>query len=364
MTARSKRNRIGTALALTRAADTYWVKVHRCIQREQFRWQLGASAIPDSALRSLALQANVEKWGNIEGAGAFATFLRPARRAMTIRALVAFQVAFDYVDNVAEQPSSDRPANTRQLHTALLAALDPSAPSGNYYAKSTQEADNEYLQHLVDAAREALVTLPQWVLVAGHLRRAARRIIAYQSLNHTKNLHYTPATWGQPPGTTDAGMRWWELFAAGGSSLDVLALIAAAADPTLTQPDADALAGTYSPLVGAFHTLLDSLIDYDQDHTDAQRSLIDHYPSLAALAEGLQRLARQAADSLDDLPHSTQHRLLFTAMSCLYLSASEASAAPARLARERVMQELDWTAAPMLLMLRLRRVARIIRQLA
>ncbi len=116
--------RLALAGAFTGAAGRYWTGVFPHVRRELDHWLRRAGEIPDPALRRLALHAQ-RKRGNIEGAAAFATFAPRADRAAVLRAAVAFQAAYDYLDVLAEQPQADPVAGTRALHQALLDSLAP-----------------------------------------------------------------------------------------------------------------------------------------------------------------------------------------------------------------------------------------------
>ncbi len=94
--------------AFISAARRYWLSVFPAVRRELRHWQLRANEIPDPVLRRLALDAQHHKRGNIEGAAAFAAFVEPASRPLVVRALVAFQTAYDYADILSEQPSPTR----------------------------------------------------------------------------------------------------------------------------------------------------------------------------------------------------------------------------------------------------------------
>ena len=73
-------------------------------------WRSRASEIPNPKLRLLALEA-LGKRGNVEGAALFATLAPATYRRDTVRALVAFQTAYNYLDGLSEQPSADPVAN-------------------------------------------------------------------------------------------------------------------------------------------------------------------------------------------------------------------------------------------------------------
>jgi hypothetical protein len=82
------------------------------------------------------------------------------------------------------------------------------------------------------------------------VRRAAERIAAYQGLNHTDNLRAGLARWGLAQTPPASSLAWWEICAAGASSLDALALISAAANPDLSSQDALAIDHAYFPWIG------------------------------------------------------------------------------------------------------------------
>jgi tetraprenyl-beta-curcumene synthase len=349
-------NRAALVGMFARAAWTYWTSVYPYTRRELRRLRDRATEIPDHVLRRLALQAQIEKWGDLEGAAAFATFVPSSRRAVTVRALVAFQAAYDYLDTISEQPSPDPAADGHQLHTALLIALGPEIPHHDYYAHHPRRHDNGYLRDIVDTSRTAFSSLPAHAVVAPLAQRGAERIAAYQSINHAARPREALARWGRAQTPSGSDLRWWEACAASGSSLSALALIAAAADPALTTEHAEAIDHAYHPWIGALHTLLDSLIDYSNDTAAGQYNLIEPYGPPAAAADGIRRLSTQALRHARALPNSRQHLLLLAAMTNLYLSAHEATLPHAKPTTLRVLRTTGEATAPSMLVLKLRRV--------
>jgi len=324
------------------------------------RWQARARAIEDPVLRRLALDSMRAKRRSLEGAVAFAAFVPPAAQRPVITALAAFQVIFDYLDTVSEQPNADPIRNGRQLNLALLSALEPREQRHDYYAHHRQHGDSGYLDALVATCRSALSELPSYAAAVGPVRRAAERIITYQSLNHgdSARSHAAFARWASGETRPSTGLRWWETGAAAGSSLGVLALISATADPTLTARDAAALDDAYYPWIGALHTLLDSLVDHDEDTASpGQRSLIDYYASPTETAARLEMIAMQAVSRATLLPHACNHAMILAAMACFYLSEPQASAPNARLAKKQVLESMGALALPTMAVLQARRVA-------
>jgi tetraprenyl-beta-curcumene synthase len=342
------------------AARRYWLSVFPCLGCEVRRWQARAGEIRDPVLRRLALDSQNSKRKSLEGAVAFAAFVpRPSRRSV-IRALTAYQVIFDYLDTLSEQPNADPINNGRQLNQALLTAVEPQSPTFDYYAHSSHRDDNGYLEDLIRTCRAALGMLPSYAATAASVRRATERIVAYQSLNHgdAHGSHDAFARWASRETQPDTGLWWWETGAAAGSSLAVLALITAAADPALTQTQTTALENAYYPWIGALHTLLDSLIDRQEDTTAAgQRSLLDCYRSPRETATRLEMIAAQAVRHTHALPRAHQHAMILAAMASLYLSDPQASAPSARLAKQQVLATMGDLAAPTMLVMGARRAA-------
>ncbi len=348
--------------AFAGAARRYWVNVFPTVRRERTRWQERAAEIPDPLLRTLALQAEGDR-GNVEGAAAFAAFVPRANRTAVVRALVAYQSTYNYLDRLAEQPSAEPIAGARGLHQALLDALDPTGQVGtespDYYAHYPQREDGGYLAALVDTCRSALATLPSYAAVAPAARTATERIVEFQSLNlsETQGEHDAFARWAAGETPPEIDLQWWETAAAGGSSLAVYALIATAADPRLDPREIAAIERAYFPWIGALHSLLDHLVDRAQDAASGERSLIDYYPSPAHAAARMQTLAERAASAAGGLPRAHAHTVVLAGMTANYLSDPGAAAPAAAPIARRVRGAIGGLVGPALLVFKARRLA-------
>jgi tetraprenyl-beta-curcumene synthase len=361
--------RIGDRLALAgtfaAAARRYWLTVFPQLGPELSRWRERAAEIPDPVLRRLAFDAQ-RKRGNLEGAAAFAAFAPRSRRAAVLRALVAFQAAYDYLDVLAEQPQADPVAGARGLHQALIDALDPGLGGGSeqpdYYASYPQHEDGGYLADLVSACRTALATLPTYAVVAAPARRAAERIVEFQTCNLSRSQgdHDALERWahGEIPAGTD--LRWWETAAAGGSSLGVHALIAAAADGGAMQAEAvEQIEHAYFPWIGGLHSMLDHLIDQVNDAAVGERNLIDYYASPAEAAARMQALAQRAVSAARALPRGRRHTIVLTGMAGFYLSDPQASAPAASPIAQNVRAAIGGLMTPTLIVFKARFAARL-----
>lgn len=346
--------RFSLAGAFVWAALRYWLTVFPRVALELRYWRRRATRIADPSLRQLAL-VSLAKRGNMEGAAAFATFVPRRARRSVIRGLVAFHVIYNYADMLAEQPTEDPVGTARRLHRALLAALDPSGSSTPDGQPTAERVDGDYLAEMIAAFQMAAWQLPSYGAVAATVCRAAERIVAFQSLSLGQAGELE--SWAEGRDPTAAGLAWWELAAAAGSSLPVDALIAAAASPGLSAQEVAAIEAAYFPCIGALHSLLDSLVDEEEDAATGQPLLLDCYPSRQHAADGLQALAAGSLKAARGLPDGTDHALVVTAMACSYLVAPEARASAVDVAARQVRASLGPLARPMLLVFKLRRLA-------
>ncbi len=346
--------RLAKNTAFLRAAICYWGRVFPFACREIRRWERCARIIPDPKLKTVALRALQDERGNLEGATAFATFVDRSHRRMVARAAIAFQAAYDFVDAVSEQTESSWEGNTRQLHMALMIAVNPELSHLDYYALENLGNDGGYLADLVDVCRESLALLPSHAQVAESIGRATRRIIDYQDFNHRSDDSWSFESWAERETPSETDLRWWETGAAAGSSLVVFALMAAGAQPGLIQDDVARLVDAYFPWVGALHTLLDSLVDEQEDDMTHQRCLISLYLSREEAASRIQILVARAGRQALDLGKGECHMLILAAMVSFYLSLPQARGLSAQLSGQRALATLGDYAGPPMLVLRTR----------
>jgi tetraprenyl-beta-curcumene synthase len=353
------RNRLAFAGGFAGAASRYWLGVFPLVGRELRYWRDRAREIPDPVLRRLALITQHTERGNLEGAAAFAVLVPRAHRARVVRALVAFQAIYDYIDTLAEQPNADPVANGHQLHLALLTALDPDSDHADYYEHSSKGGDNDYMKNLVDACRFAFAALPWHASVAEPALRAAKRMAAYQSLNHGagRDSRHALARWATGLTPAGTGLRWWETAAGAASSMTVFALVAAAAQPTFSADEAAATESAYFPWIGALHVLLDSLVDRSDDIEAGHHSLVNHYASDEEAASRLGAIAAHAMGATERLPNSIQHATILAAMSSFYLSTPTTTTPAALPVAQCVLEAMGVLATPTMAVLRARRIA-------
>ena len=205
---------------------------------------------------------------------------------------------------------------------------EPGVAHPDYYEHHAAHDDGGYLETLVNTCRVALAKLPSYSIVAEPVRRSLSRIATYQSLNHgdADGSYDAFREWARSQSVPRTGLRWWEMGAAMGSQLSVLALIAAAADPTMQAERAVAIECAYFPWIGALSTLLDSVVDQRVDRAEDQRSLIDYYSSPEVTAMRLQLMAVEARRAIDPLADASNHTMILAAMAAFFHSSPQASA--------------------------------------
>jgi tetraprenyl-beta-curcumene synthase len=297
----------------------------------------------------LALKALDQKGANLEGAAAFAALVPRASRPLVVRALVGCQTICDYLDLLAEQPNRDPVANAQRLHKALVVAINPGEVHCDYYLHHAHSDDGGYLRGLVESVRGALAELPLLSLAVEPMRRAVERIVAYQSLNHGDvSGSYEPfQRWASAETHSATGLRWWETGAGAGSTLTLFVLIASAADPRLRASDMRAIEDAYFPWVGSLHSLLDSLVDYDDDMAAGERGLIDCYSSSADAAARMRTIACEALRRAAELPSGRRHALIVAAMASFYICEIHRSSSPhAQIVAPSVLDAIGGLAAP------------------
>jgi tetraprenyl-beta-curcumene synthase len=342
------------ANAFASSAAIYWLDVFPHVKHEVGRWRESAVRIPDRRLAELALETQAEERGNLEGSAVFALLAPRSLRGEVIRAAVAFQVLYDFLDTLAELPVEDPVANGLRLHAALLAALDPARPLERYLEHSGFATEHgEYVEELVCACRRSLAALPSYAAVSGLAQQAARRMVTYQSLNHdpADRDRCELRRWALALTPLGSGLQWWETAAAAASSLGVFALIAAAARPALSAADARAAADAYFPWVGAMHVLLDSLVDREVDLSSGEHSLVEHYAGAAHAGARLRAIALQATRRLVALQQGSCHGRILTAMASYYLSRPAARNAASSPATALVLDAVGPHARPAMAML-------------
>ena len=293
----------------------------REVSREVDRWRTLAAGIPDDALRHDALAAIEGKRANIDGAALFWTLPRVRSREL-LRLLVSYEILADFLDCTSERAAHIGTVNGRQLHRALIEALDPDLDVSDYYRYHPWARDGGYVRALVDTCRRACVRLPSYEAARPLLHRAAC-LTQVLALNHEPDPTRRDAalrSWAQEHFPGEQELSWFEWAGGASAWLTILALLALAADPGRDASEARDTYTVYLPWVSLTGTMLDSYGDIAQDAQDAAHSYIAHYPSTGAAAKRIAEIIRRSLDGAASLRDGERHLVLASCMIAMYLS--------------------------------------------
>lgn len=289
-------------------------------------WRSLAEAIPDAPIREDALSALRDKRGQTDGAALFSTLTRN-RNPNLLRLLVAYQIIWDFLDSVHEHDATAGERNGRQLHLALIDALDPDRPIADYYRYHPWHEDGGYLRTLVLACRECCAALPSYHRVQQLVLDEARHAQAVLALNHNLNPHVRDSALGAWSATEFPGRQqasWFELSGAASAGLTTFALLTLAADAACEDAEIQRTYHTYFPWTSAAATMLDSYVDQIDDAATGDHIYISHYPSAEQATRRIQLLIQRCLREAQTLPNAETHTLIAASMIALYLSKDSA----------------------------------------
>lgn len=345
--------RAGVALLLANAR--YWRSVAPTVRRQLAGWQRAARAIPHPALRDAALSKLHRERFNVELAATFATLSRPRQRARATAATVALQISYDYLDLLTEPPACE-PREAARMLARLRDAVETEAG---------RPPERDYLDCLLDTVAGALECLPGARRVRRVAIDSAKRCAAGQALEHAALDRAGEARlrgWSAQR-ARGGPLGWREL--AGGASASVLclhALIVAAAAPATTEQDARDLDRLYLS-IGAL-SMLDSLIDREQDALSGAGGHLARYPDAAAMSAALAAVAAGALAEAAAAPHGAHHAMTLAGVIAYYASAPQAAQGPACAAMAHLRRELGPLLAPPLALMWAWRSAKRLRRAA
>jgi tetraprenyl-beta-curcumene synthase len=288
------------------------------VSQEIHAWRALAQAIPDAPLREDALDSITHKRDHAEGAALFCV-LPDRRDRRLLRLLVAYQTIWDYLDNVSERDTGRE--NGRQLHLALVEALDPQAPISDYYKHHPWKDDGGYLRALVETCRESAQALPSYPRVRPHVLAGVRGC-SIQSINHDPDPQRRNAalrTWAERESPREHALTWFELTAAA-SGFTPHVLLALAAEPSCEESDIAKALATYFPWVSLAITMLDSYADQLDDAASGSHSYIGYYGDVDIAVQRLCVIVGRIAHEARRLRNGHRHATLIACMVVMYLS--------------------------------------------
>lgn len=301
------------------------------VSSEVRAWRGLANAIPSESIRRDALSALNTKRGHIDGAALFC-ILPHARNRALLRVLVAYEIIWDFLDSVNEHGAQAGQSNGRQLHLALIDALDPSRDISDYYSHHPWKQDGGYLHSLVKVCRESVAELPSYQrvrpLVIQEAIRAQVLAINHEPDGAQRDVALEDWAAQQSPNTSEAS--WFELTGAASASLTIHALLALSAEPACSNTDLTRTRDAYFPWISAATTMLDSYVDQAEDAANGDHSYIAHYPTSQIAVRRTRELVHRSLLEASALPRGTRHTLMVACMVAMYLSKDSARTAAMR----------------------------------
>ena len=325
--------------------------------REIGFWRSRALRIPDASVRHDALTALDNKRTHAHGAALF--WIVPRHRNVhLLRLLVAYELIWDFLDNISEHAAALGRTDGRMLHRAIAEAIDPTAPISDYYAQMPWRDDGGYLRELVEACRRLCLLLPSYWAVRGAALEGAC-LAQVLAINHYPDAEVRDTSlqnWvGQHFPARDT--PWWELSAAASAPLTIHALLALAADPDCTTDEVQAVHSAYFPTLSAATTMLDSFVDQRDDLSSGSHSYIGHYPEGSCVIRSVQGLVQQSVSEARMLNQGAKHVVIAAAMTAMYLSKTSAPHGHGRLSARRIARSGGSLTRLLLPVLRLWRLA-------
>ncbi len=308
------------------------------VAHEVRAWRARASAVPVAAIREDALSALARKRGHTDGAALFCILPR-AREPSLLRLLVAYEIMWDFLDSVNEHGAGAGQANGRQLHLALIDALDPDAPLSDYYRHHPWHEDGGYLNALVQTCQDACRRLPSYDAVRSLLAQEARRaqVLAINHELDPTRRETDLREWARADCPAAHEACWYELSGAASASLTVHALLALAAKPRLSNTEITLVHHAYFPWISAATTMLDSYVDQAEDTANGDHSYVAHYPSAELAMRRIGLLLRRSMAAASKLPDSERHILIVACMIAMYLSKDSARAPNMRRGTQKLL---------------------------
>jgi tetraprenyl-beta-curcumene synthase len=350
-------------LALVQASVRYWSSVAPVVRGELRRWERRAEAIADPELQALALEKLHAEGFHAEAGAMLATIAPRSHRRHVVEAIVALELLFDYLDGLTERPTGDPLRDGEQLFAAYIDAVTARAQRTDETPGEDPPAeDGGYLEALSGAVSGALAQLPSTPAITEAARRSAARSAQAQIRMHgAHQLGVAQVEEWARREAEETGLGWRELLAGSASSvLAVHALVAAAADASTTSEEAQEIETAYLSTC-VLLTLLDGLVDYQQDKSrDGSDGLgyLSLYEDREELSEALGEGARRAARQARELRNGAHHVMMLVGVVAYYGSDPGARSDVARPLVAQLGAQLRPLLSPTLVLMRGWRLAK------
>lgn len=299
---------------------------------EMRRWRARAQAIASPELRDDALMVLRQKRTHVDGAAMFSTLL-PGKQDRLRRLLVAYELAVDFLDYTSERAQRaecDHRAgarNGRQLHAALLNAVDALTAPLEHYALHPWSDDAGYLRAVVLACRQGTSSLPSYPLAQAIATEEAKRAAEVLAINHIPDEQLRDEemkAWATRHFPAETHLTWFELAAAVSGALAIHGLLAQAADAQASSARVREAHHAYLRRVALATAMLDSHADRLEDASTAGHSYVAHYGDAERAQTALLAIVKETLRAVRRLPRGQRHAILVGSMIAMYLSKDDA----------------------------------------
>jgi len=295
------------------------------VTREMRRWRARAEQIPSGPIREDALYALDHKRTHADGAALF-SILPDRRDRNLVRLLVAYELILDFLDNINERHRTE--ANGRELHLALIDALDPAREPADYYRHHLSKDDGGYLRALVECCQRRCMLLPSYERIRLVVLREAERtqVLALNHLLDDEERDAAIRRWAEAECADAPGATWYELGGAASGSLAILALLTLGSERNVDPLEVERTREVYWPWMSLVAVMLDSYADQAEDAASGDHSYVSHYSSREHREARLCACIRRASLGALSLPNGHKHAIIVSAMVAMYLSKDSARA--------------------------------------
>jgi len=310
-------------------------KVFPAVDCELGRWTYLAERIPDPTLRQQALASIRLKKFHAQGGSIYALYPTvcnmEGKGEAILKFIVAFQTISDYLDNLCDRAGVTDEASFRQLHQAMLDAVNPAgdSPGGDlndYYRYYPHQDDLGYLNLLVTECRTLIIKLPSYHQVQKTLQKQIQLYTDLQALKHLQPTirQSRLESWAKTHREQYPELLWWEFAAATGSTLGVFLLVAAASDPALTPEEVARIDQAYFPWIDGLHILLDYYIDTEEDRLMNDLNFTGYYQNPKQCRNRLMVFIHHSLKDSAALSYPKFHQTVVQGLLAMYLSDAKA----------------------------------------
>ncbi len=290
-------------------------------------------------IREDALKASIEQRSHIDGAALFSILPRHRSRHL-LRLLVAYEIIWDFLDNVNERTQNAGVANGLQLHQALIDALDTNRKIKAFYTHHTSDDDASYLRQLTFTCRETYTQLPSHGMTQKVITRESVRalVCAINHDPHPNRRNQALEDWAAAEFPSGHEARWFELTAAASTNITIYALFALASEPACSGDLIAQTAAAYFPWISMLTAMLDSYVDRAEDADINAHNYLSHYDTPAAAVKRLCALIERCLREANSLQHGERHVVISCSMFAMYLTKDCARRPPMRHTTNRLVQ--------------------------